>query len=231
MLATVAAASFLATIVPATVLFCSALPAPSGTSHQGTGLAEGDPDGIEIAGLIGPHTPAQVAGAVARRQDGVRRVYLDSVGGQVVAMRQVVRVIAPLHAQVIVPDGATCQSACVGILAAADTVKIASDATLMFHADVSQIGPSNAGICGCINRAAALLSLAYRKWRGRQPVMLSWARQLSGRLPELFAACPVNPLGTLEGITLSGAQFNGLRDGLLTPKDLVQRCPASHGRQ
>lgn len=61
--------------------------------------------------------------------------------------------------------------------------------------------------------------------KAERHVMADWADKLSPRLNELMALCKVNPLDTYTGVTLSGAEFNGLIDGSIAPTVLTGACP------
>ena len=117
------------------------------------------PDGtLRIAGGMDNAMAAAIARALADAPRPVRRIELASLGGQTAAMKALARLLAPLHALTEVPAGKTCQSACVGLLAAVTgPVIVAPTATLMFHAAAPRIGLADTGICGCTNRATVTL--------------------------------------------------------------------------
>ena len=179
---------------------------------------------LQIAGGIDGAMMAAVAKALDDAKAPVRRVQLASPGGQEAAMEELAQLLVPLHATTEVPEGKTCQSACVGLLAlSSGPVIVAPTATLIFHSGARRVGLAGSGICGCLNRVTV--------WLGGHvipdttPVMLPWAQALNDKLPALFAACEQDPLRTPDGMTLSGAELNGLRDGTIPPEALLRHCP------
>ena len=56
-------------------------------------------------------------------------------------------------------------------------------------------------------------------------LMAGPAALLSPALPALFLLCRVHPLDSEAGMTLTGAQLNGLRAGTTALADLVGLCP------
>ena len=96
----------------------------------------------------------------------------------------------------------------------------------MFHAKATRIGLATCGLCGVNNRVIVWLSMNVPMWNHNRRAMLPWAKSLSDKLPILFSLCRINPLDTHEGMTLTGAQLNGLREGTLQPKDLRSACPS-----
>lgn len=129
-----------------------------------------------------------------------------------------------------VPSIGTCQSACVELLAnAPGPIRIAPEATIMFHAKATRIGLATCGLCGMNNRVIVWLSMHVPIWNRNRRAMLPWAQSLSAKLPILFGLCRVNPLDTQAGMTLTGAQLNGLREGTIQPESLRSVCPAGGG--
>jgi hypothetical protein len=114
----------------------------------------------------------------------------------------------------------------------------------MFHSEAYRTGLAERGFCGVAN-VMTVWATPVVLWLGRQilwlrrhigwesppmdspPIMLDWAARLSARLPTLFDLCPVNPLRTQSGMTLTGAELAGLRDGSLPPSALTAKCPTS----
>ena len=205
-----------------TVVYCSA------TGITSTRLDAANNSGtIRITGGLDQSMVHMVTRAIAESHTPIHLVLLNSFGGQTEAMQDINQLLRPLHPEIMVPAGATCQSACIGVLAdASNGFSISATATLMFHSAADRVGFTSTGLCGCLNRVSAYVTTLVRKRSGRTPDMLPWAQALSNRLPVLFAACPVNPLYTMQGLTLTGAEFNNLRAGALQPRDLLSHCPS-----
>lgn len=158
----------------------------------------------------------------------IARIHINK-GGDVAAARLMTDAIKPLAGiPMEVPSIRTCQSACVELLAhAPGPLQIAHEATIMFHAEASRIGLATCGPCGLSNRIMVCLSMHVPIWNRDRRRMLPWANSLSEKLPVLFSLCRINPLDTQNGMTVTGAELNGLRDGSVQPTSLVSRCPQS----
>lgn len=212
------------------------------------------PGSLGITGGIDKRMVAALKSTLASAHAPIRRILLNSFGGDTDQMTQIAAILLPFHATTEVPDHATCQSACVGLLAhASGPVVVAPTAKLMFHSAAIRFGLASHGPCGLINNitvsidlggrwlAATALDIArellvpiasYFRWDSvvsflspAEPAMLPWARRLTPQLPILFELCKHNPLRTTRGMFLTGAEFNGLRDGTIAPARLVPRCP------
>ena len=159
----------------------------------------------------------------------IARVRINSGGGDVAAAQRMTEAIKPLVGiPMELPNIGTCQSACVDLLAhAPGPLRIAPEATIMFHAQASRIGLATCGPCGLNNRIMVWLSMHVPIWNRHRRRMLPWAGLLSDKLPVLFSLCRVNPLDTQTGMTLTGAELNGLRDRSIQPGQLLGRCPAN----
>lgn len=156
----------------------------------------------------------------------IARIRINSGGGDVAAAQRMTDAIKPLAGiPMEVPSIGTCQSACVELLAhAPGPLQIAPEATVMFHAQASRIGLATCGPCGLNNRIMVWLSMHVPVWNRNRRRMLPWANSLSEKLPVLFSLCRTNPLDTQHGMTLTGAELNGLRDGSIQPVSLVSKC-------
>ena len=208
--------------------------AAPGSYRPGSASIENDGT-LRIVGGIDQQLAGLVRDTLAQAQHPVTRVTLNSYGGQTRAMQEIAAMLGTTGALVEVPAGATCQSACVGLLAnAPGPVMVAPTATLMFHAERLRFGLASQGPCGWMNVTAVWISKALAKvgalfamLQGQKvtPVMQPWAQQLSPGLPKLFALCPTDPLETDRGIVLTGADLDGLRKGNASPEALVDRCP------
>lgn len=208
--------------------------AEPGTYVSGSALIDSDGT-LRIVGFIDEQLARSVRDALAQATIPVTRVTLNSRGGQSEAMQEIARTLKTTQAVLEVPAGATCQSACVGLLAKAPgQIVIAPNATLMFHAERSRVGLADQGPCGWLNaigvwiqRILAPIDDWFAQLQGRDttPVMQLWAQQLSPELPKVFALCPTNPLETDQGIFLTGSDVNSLREGEVKPEDLIKRCP------
>ncbi len=160
----------------------------------------------------------------------IARVRINSGGGDVAAAQRMTDAIRPLVGiPMELPSIGTCQSACVELLAhAPGPLRIAPEATIMFHAQASRIGLATCGPCGLNNRITVWLSMHVPVWNRNRRRMLPWARLLSDKLPVLFSLCRTNPLDTQRGMTLTGAELNGLRDGSIPSNRLLGKCPADN---
>ena len=190
---------------------------------------------LRIVGGIDQQLASLVRDTLSQAQHPVTHVTLNSYGGQTNAMQEIAAMLRTTGALVEVPAGATCQSACVGLLAnAPGPIVVAPTATLMFHAERLRFGLASQGPCGWMNvsavwisRALAELGALFAMLQGQKvtPIMQSWAQRLSPELPRLFALCPTDPLETDRGMFLTGADLDALRKGNASPEALVGRCP------
>jgi hypothetical protein len=218
-------------IVCGLVLFLSGVALFIGTIDRCTGVALGapptakiDPAGtLRLAGSINATLVGATRTAIEHAQSPIRKVDLDSYGGVETNMHELVDLLRSLDVVIAVGPGETCQSACVGLLAfAPGKILVAPTATLVFHSAALRVGLGTGGPCGWLN----VVTIWIGRWfQSSTPEMLPWAERLSDRLPTLFNACRRNPLTTLGGMILSGAEFNGLRDGTIHPEELTNRCP------
>jgi hypothetical protein len=157
----------------------------------------------------------------------ITKLVLNSAGGFAPDSERIFEAVKHLAGlRIWVPAHATCQSACIRILAASpDTVDVDPTATLMFHAAVDRVSLSDCKICVLNNRLIVWASMRL-PWHDHR-AMLPWATTLSAKLPELFSMCSIHPLDTPQGITVTGAEFAGLRNGGILPGALTQHCPTN----
>ncbi len=196
-----------------------ALCAPAASPNPSSGARLADDGTLTISGAIDPAMIDNIRNALVSATRPIRAIAINSPGGLVDLLPPIEALLQPLHVPVEVPSGAACQSACVGLLAAsAQGIVIAPTATLMFHSEAKQYGSTAGPLCGCVANALWWLSI---RFRFSEPVMMPWARELSESLPVVFGLCKRNPLYTRRGITISGAEFNGLRDGSISPSMLL----------
>ena len=214
-------------------LFLSGVALFIGTIDRCAGVVLGAPptakidaDGtLRLAGSINATLVAAARKAIGQAGSPVRKVDLDSYGGFDASMYQLADLLRSLDTVIEVGPGETCQSACVGLLALAPgTISVAPTATLMFHSAARRVGLGPGGPCGWLNEVTVWIG---RWFQPSTPEMLPWAERLSDALPKLFDACRRNPLTTPGGMVLTGAEFNGLRDGTVHPEDLTGRCPST----
>jgi len=185
-------------------------------------------DTLLISGGIDQTLMNQVQAALATHEGSIRRIRLNSTGGQTDMATKLIKKLKPFHPIVEIPADATCQSACIDLLAEiSDRREIHPSSTLMFHSDATRFGLANNGFCGCVNWITINGEHLLDPGKQNQMTMLSWARELNPRLQELFEACPTNPLHTQTGLYLTGQEFNLLSDGAIEPKNLLHRCPLS----
>lgn len=228
------AAIALSLLVPVCILFAAeivgnALCATTAEQHDNS-LAQLRQDGtLIVQGTMNAHLYDLVEQAVASAQQPLHRIWLNSGGGDIdetIRIGELLEKAAP--AIVEVPNRATCQSACVLLLAGLPGQKlVAPEATLMFHEAARTSIAQRCGGCGWLRR--------WQIWRGRHVLlnteqryqMRVWAAELSDKLPILMDLCPINPLDTQDGITLTGRDLEALNKGELLPADLVSHCPRS----
>lgn len=224
------AIAFAPIILMSTALGLGKILCESTASQQNDSFVQFRQDGtLIVQGTMNAHLYGLVKEAVDSTQSPLDRIWLNSRGGDVMEAVRIGRLLekaAPSHVEV--PDRATCQSACVLLLAALPGRKlVAPEATLMFHeiANTSIVRPC--GPCGWLRR--------WELWRGRHLVLSledrhrarSWAAELSNKLPALIDLCPINPLDTQDGLTVSGRELEALHKGEMRPEDLVRHCPRS----
>jgi hypothetical protein len=218
--------SGLALFLSGVALFIGTIDRCAGVVLGAPPTAKIDADGtLRLAGSINATLVAAARKAIGQAGSPVRKVDLDSYGGFDANMYQLADLLRSLDTVIEVGPGETCQSACVGLLAfAPGTISVAPTATLMFHSAARRVGLGTGGPCGWLNEVTVWIG---RWFQPSTPEMLPWAERLSDTLPKLFDACRRNPLTTPGGMVLTGAEFNGLRDGTVHPEDLTGRCPST----
>ena len=190
----------------------------SASAAPTTAHVEGDGT-LTIKGGIDDKLVVAVRKALGEGTQPIQRISIDSFGGVERSMDELARILFPLHVETEIPEGAICESACIGLLTkASGPVVVKPTAILMFHSAAWRFGLAEHGFCGSLNRVLVATSRPSRD-------MLPWARQLSDKLPVVFALCGRNPLDTDKGMMLTGAEFNGLQQGTVSPEQLLNRCP------
>lgn len=181
-----------------------------------------DEDVLVIAGGIDDGLVNDVQSTLSRSANPIKRIQITSYGGKNASMAKLVSAVAVLGPIPIeVPK--TCQSACIGFLATTPGPKrIAPSATLMFHSASMRSGPKRTDpLCSGVRFFDFFANIGSNEPHD----MLPWAAQLTDRLPALFSLCPVNPLDTERGITLTGQEYNDLRSGRIAIDSLIAKCP------
>ena len=177
---------------------------------------------------IDDQTAAAVIDLLKHPRVPITSIDLNSYGGFARPSRRIADVIESLpKVPISVPAHATCQSACVELLAASpDTLDLAPTSTLMFHSAADRSSLSDCWICRQVNGLSVWYSM-HKPWNDNQ-AMLPWAAKLSPALPILFNLCAENPLETQAGLTITGGELNGLRSGSIKPEQLTQHCPPAN---
>ena len=209
--------------VSAVTMYCQSQP-PAGPKPRVEQLDNGV---VVFDAAIDSQTASSLIEILRHPRVPIAKLGLNSYGGFGAASNRIATVLQQrLNIPVWVPANGVCESACIEILAASpDTLEIAPTAKLMFHAAAGRASLSDCWICRQLNRGSVWLTMHF-PWYNNQ-AMLPWARAISPNLPVLFELCPLNPLETQVGITISGDEMNGLRAGTLQPEQLTHLCPSS----
>lgn len=118
------------------------------------------PGSLGISGGIDIRMVAAVQAKLADTHGQIRHILINSFGGNNDQMKQIAKILYPLHATIEVPDQAYCQSACVGLLAyASGPVVVAPTAKLMFHSAAKRFGLASRGSCGLVNRITVSIDM------------------------------------------------------------------------
>ena len=155
----------------------------------------------------------------------ITKLVLNSGGGFADAAARIAAAIGQIpHIKAWVPAKAVCQSACIQILSVwPGDMEVDPAAQLMFHAAAGRSSLSDCWICRQLNDMTVWLSM-HAPGHDNQ-AMRPWAAALSTELPKLFDMCPVNPLETQKGITITGTDLSNLRAGSIKPEKLLSHCP------